>query len=403
MSTFGWTGISFSKPVIKESVEKLFSIYPETHGITFWQCDTFWFRPIQAYKPNIEYQARLTGDLRTIEGEIITVDRTWSFTVRAPDLVYFVPAEVGGEIWRASADGLHAQQLSFTQNKVVEFSVERSGTAIAFTVQNDRQGHDLWMMDRIGQDQERLLDCGRDICGEPAWSMDGQTIAYSRQVYLSALEGYQGTQVWTVDLESGQTAQLYQSEPAFGHSPSFSPDGKHIASYDTINKGIRILDLATSQESILTRALSGSGDWSQDGTRLIFTDLVAAENEPFVQVYVLDLETNAVDTVLDVGLSDTDFSQPRWSPDGESVAVSLRPVNSNISKTLWVLRLDGSVSRQVADDPSATFSAYAWHPWGDRLVYQRYDLGNATSSIWLWEDGKRKQIIEHGSRPQWLP
>lgn len=258
-------------------------------------------------------------------------------------------------------------------------------------------------MNRDGEEQELLLDCERDICGEPAWSMDNQRMAYTRQVYQHEFDRYQPAQIWTVDIETGETAQLYQSDWAFGHSPYFSPDGNRLAFYDTINKGIRILDLTTSQESIVPSALSGSGDWSPDGSEIIYTDLVAAENEPFVVLKVLDLETKVVETVLDVGMSDTDFSQPRWSPDGESIAVSLRPVNSNISKTLWVLRLDGLVSRQVTDDPSATFTGYEWDPWGDRLIFQRYKLGSAEKSIWLWESGEVKQIIEKGSRPKWLP
>jgi Tol biopolymer transport system component len=104
-----------------------------------------------------------------------------------------------------------------------------------------------------------------------------------------------------------------------------------------------------------------------------------------------------------VGLSDTDFSQPRWSPDGESVAVSLRPVNANISKALWVLHLDGLFNRQITDDPRATFTAYEWDPWGDRLVYQRYDLGSSKTSIWMWQSGESKMIIDSGTRPKWLP
>jgi len=285
----------------------------------------------------------------------------------------------------------------------LEFSPDRSGSAIAYTVQNEVSGENLWLMNRDGEEQELVLDCERDICGEPAWSMDDQRMAYTRQVYQLELDEYQPAQIWIVDIETGETAQLYQSDWALGHSPSFSPDGTRLAFYDTTNRGIRVLDLTTSQESIVPRALPGLGDWSPDGSKIIYTDLEAAENEPFVVLYVLDLETKVIETVLDVGMSDTDFSQPRWSPDGESVAVSLRPVNSNISKTLWVLRLDGLVSRQVTDDSSATFTGYEWDPWGDRLVFQRYELGSSETSIWLWESGDNKQIVERGSRPKWLP
>jgi len=403
ISAFGWVGITFSQEVTREIAEDAFTISPETPGETFWQDNSLWFRPLQAFNRNTEYFAHVEGEIETSSGQLISVDHTWNFTVREPDLLYFVPSDEGGEIWRASADGNEKKQLSFTDNKLFEFSPDPTGTSIAFTVQNDSGGHDLWLMDRDGEDQHLLLNCEKDVCSEPDWSMDRQTIAYSRELFQEQTNSYLPSQIWTVDIETGSTAQLYQSDWAFGHTPSFSPDGKHFASYDTTNRGIRILDMETSQESIVPSALPGSGDWSPEGTRIIFTDLAPAENEPFVQVFVLDLETNALNTVLDVGLSDTDFSQPRWSPDGESVAVSLRPVNASISKALWVLRLDGLVNRQITDDPTATFTAYEWDPWGDRLVYQRYDLGSSKTSIWLWQSGENKMIIDNGTRPKWLP
>jgi Tol biopolymer transport system component len=403
LSAYGWIGISFEETIDEESVQKAFALSPDVDGVTFWQEETFWFRPIQAYDKNSNYHARLSGEVKTSEGKSFNVDQTWTFTVREPLLLYYIPAVEGGEVWKSQADGSDAQQLTFTGNNVFEYSPDRTGETILFTVQNELGGRDLWLMNRDGEEQRLFLNCGQDLCSEPAWSTDGQTIAYTREVYLDDEGGYQPAQVWTADTESAQTAQLYQSDVAFGHSPSFSPDGKKLATYDTFNNGIRILDLTSSQESIIPTVIPGSGDWSPDGSKIIFTNLVAAENEPYVAVYTLDLETNDIQQVLSGGAGDTDFSQPRWSPDGDRVAVSLRPVNSNISKILWVLHLDNSLSRQISDDVSATFTAYQWDPWGDLLVYQRYDLSSANSSIWIWEAGENAQIVENGSRPQWLP
>lgn len=387
----------------EESVQRAFSLSPDNDGVTFWQENTFWFRPIHAYDKNSDYQAHFSGEVNTVEGEKHDLDQIWTFTVRDPSLLYYVPAVEGGEIWKSQANGSNAVQLTFTENNVIEFSSDRTGETILFTVQNELGGRDLWLMDRNGEDQRLFLTCNQDLCSEPTRSADGQTIAYTREVYLGEEGGYQPAQVWTADAEGGQTTQLYQSDIAFGHSPSFSPDGKKLATYDTLNNGIRILDLTSSQESIIPTVIPGSGDWSPDGSKIIFINLIAAENEPFVAVYTLDLETNDTQQILSEGAGDTDFSQPRWSPDGGWIAVSLRPVNSNISKTLWVFRLDGSFSRQISDDLSATFTAYQWDPWGDRLVYQRYDLSSGNSSIWVWASGINSKIIENSIRPQWLP
>ncbi len=403
ITSFGWVGISFTLQMREASVENSFTLSPFTQGETFWQENTFWFRPIKAFERNTIYQARLSGQIKTAKGIRIDVDHAWSFTIREPALLFFVPADQGGEIWKAQDDGSDAKQLTFTDDSVFEFSPDRTGEWIVFTNQNASGGRDLWLVDRDGEDQRLLLDCGQDLCNEPAWSIDGKTIAYTREIFQGAVGGYQPGQIWTVDIESGQTKNLYESDSVSGYSPSFSPDGKKLAFYDTANNGIRIQDLTSSQDSFVPRSIQGSGDWSPDGSKLIFTDHVAAENEPFIAVYTVDLESNVVESALDIGAADTDFSQPRWSPNGDWVAVSLRPVNSNISKTLWALRLDGLVSRRISDDLSATYTAYQWDPWGKCLVYQRYELSSSNSSIWVWDSGESVQIIENGARPKWLP
>ena len=400
LSAYGWVGISFSQPFQAETVGAAFSILPEVEGETFWQGSTFWFRPITAFEGERSYQARLSGDLRTTDGQTVTVNETWTFTIRQPEMIYYVPQGEGGEIWRAASDGAQAQPLSNTGGRVMDFSVDRSGNRIAFTVQNEVGGQDVWVMERSGVDQRLLVDCWQDPCGEPAWSMDRSAIAYTRQVDLTA-------QVWTVDVESGETAPLFSHKPAYGFSPAYSPDGRKLAYYDTTAQAITIMDLQTSEEKVVQRAMSGSGDWSPDGSQIIFTDLVPAHHEHFVDAYVYDLASQTVKPAFGESTGDTEFSQPRWHPNGNWAAVSLRPVNAAISKALWVLPLIKRDPILIDDNQSATFSAYQWDPWGESLLYQRYDLGGSEprASIWRWDWRTRQRtlLIENGARPQWLP
>jgi len=407
ISAFGWVGISFSQPVIETPAENAFTISPEVKGEFVWQDNTLWFRPIQPFALDTPYQARLTGDLPTNAGKTIPVDQTWTFTVREPSIIYYVPMGESGEIWQLSSETSQPAQLSLTGGLALEYAADRSGEQIAFSVKNELGGKDLWVMDRNGADQRRLLDCGQDQCGEPAWSMDRQWIAYAREVFNPETSGYSPAQVWTVDVETGETAPLYQSEFAYGHSPSFSPDGLYLATYDTTHQAVRILELQTSQESAVPRILSGSGVWSADGSQILFTDLLAAENEPFVEIYILDLNTQSIRLALGEETADTDFSQPRWSPDGNWIAVSLRPVNAEISRALWVLSLHGLNPVTIEDDPSATFSAYQWDPWGENLLYQRTSFTSSPVDVsiwrWDWETRSSKLLVENGARPLWLP
>ena len=177
ISAFGWVGISFKEPMDKASVEAAFSISPPTKGQTFWQDASFWFRPIAPLSQETIYTAQLSGEIATVDGQTARVDRSWEFTIRQPELIYFVIMDEGGEVWRAGADGSNPRQLSTTGGNVIEFAADRSGSWIAFSLQNEAGGRDLWLMDRDGENQRQLLACGKDVCAEPAWSMDQTRIA----------------------------------------------------------------------------------------------------------------------------------------------------------------------------------------------------------------------------------
>jgi Tol biopolymer transport system component len=403
MSAFGWVGVSFSEPMDQSSVQEAFSLSPQVQGVTLWLENTFWFRPIQPFEQDTHYMAHLNGALITAQGETRPVNQSWSFTIREPAILYLSD----GEVWHTSHDGSELLQLSQSGGAVIEFSTERSGEWIAYITHHNDGDQALWVMDREGENERILLDCGQDRCAEPAWSMDRAWIAFNREIYQESSGGYLPAQVWMVEVQTGKTTQLYQGDTSLTQSPSFSPDGGKLASYDITNEGIRVLNLNTLQDSIIPRDLQGSGDWSQDGSEILFTDAIPAQHEPFIGIYILNLETQNVGSALGKEIGDTDFSQPRWSPDREWIAVSLRPVNTNVPKALWVIRLKDAFAIPISDDPSATFSSYQWDPWGKFLVYQSLRLTGPDSGtsiwIWDWESRESRLLIADGARPDWLP
>ncbi len=400
-------GITFDHDMDSESVLSGFSIEPPITGDLSWEDNTLWFSPIEPLDPAIEYQVSIASGVRAENNRELIEPFTFTVQIREPDLLFLVLDDLGGDIWRYEFGTGQTQPLTDTNSQVIDYTPDPIGSQIVFSQQNELGGSDLWVIDRDGQDVRILLDCEQDRCSQPDWSPNGEWIAYSREVYEPRENRYDLPRVWTIHVETTETAALYDFGDAYGHTPSFSPDGRLMATYDLNLHAIRILDLDTSEESVIPTTMAGVGDWSPDGQAMIFIDQVQAALEPNVGVYIVDFIEKDVYQAFGEFIPDIDFSQPRWSPDGEWVAVSLRPVGAGISKAIWLNSLDGREAYSLTDDPSATFSAYRWDPWGNRLVYQRFSLsgGGQHPQLYLWDRTTNTSVLllETGARPEWLP
>jgi Tol biopolymer transport system component len=407
ISMFGKIGVTFNQPMNASSVEERFTIKPAITGQFQWEGNTFWFLPDQALDPTQAYQATIAPGAEAENGRKLRTALTWKVNVRIPSLVYLVLDTSGGDLWRYEFPSATRFPLTTTNNAIIDFSPSPTGNLIAYAQTNPAGGSDLWLIDRHGNDPEMLLDCREDQCTWPAWSADSEWIAYERASFNEGEGRYSPTRVWTVNRHTGETTPLYRQESAYGHSPSFSPDGQRLAFYDTVNHAIRVLELETSLDSFIPTVYPSAGAWSPTGEELAFIVQTPGTLEPHTTINIVNFNQQDVRLVWDAATIGMSFDPPQWSHDGEWIAYGARLVDSSNSKGIWVKNLSGGDPFPITDDPSATFSNYRWGPWGERLVFQGFPTSGPTShaSIWLWErsSGETQLIIENGARPEWLP
>lgn len=407
VGVYGPVGLQFDRPMDQASVEDRISFTPKTPGRFVWDQNTVWFYPDEPIDPMQGLSLSLRSGAKSSDDETLNLKMEWDLSIRSTEILYLVLAQDGGDLWRWSFTEQAGTALTDTGGKIIDFDPNRVGEAIVYAAVNDEGGSDLWTTDRDGTSQTLIVDCGSDYCSQPAWSMDSTLIAYARQGRNEATGLLQASQIWLHDNHTLETTPLYPEADLTGELPSFSPDGQLLAFYNLSQRTIQILHLETAQEILIPTEVEEMGDWSSDGSKLLFTDLIQSALEPEAALFIADLTDQSVERVLQEDSEGTIFSQPRYTPDGEWIAVSLRAVNSTSSKALWVLKLDASEIQLIANTPAVTFTSYHWSPSGQRLIYQSLETGSPgfPTSVWLWQWGKTKGelIIEDAARPVWLP
>lgn len=165
-----------------------------------------------------------------------------------------------GRLWRARADGKDMVQLSpeSLQTYMARWSPDNSRLAVMARQAN--QPWQLYLIRSDGGGLERLQQEPRNEA-DPAWSPNGQTMAFGRAPdYLAKDES-----PWTIrilDLATKQVSSLPGSDGLF--SPRWSPDGKYIAALSSDQTKLVLFNWQTRQWKLLASGQFSNPSWSAD-------------------------------------------------------------------------------------------------------------------------------------------
>jgi Tol biopolymer transport system component len=219
------------------------------------------------------------------------------------------------------------------------------GERIAFA--SSRDGNwEIYVMDSDGAHQRRLTRTPKDE-GVPAFSPDGEKIAYvtdpidNPQIHLMNADGT--GREWLAD----------------GNWPTWSPDGKRIAItvYPGGAEQLAAIDADGTDEHRLTGRFLPTGPnseaaWSPDGKRIAF---VSGKNDE--DIYAINSDGSKRTRLTDEEPGN-DHWPPTWSPDSSRIAfTSDGPGRGDI----YVMNSDGSGLTKLTEDPA--YDAFpAWRP-----------------------------------------
>ncbi len=265
-----------------------------------------------------------------------------------------------------------------------------SGTQFAFSPDATRvvyrsasRGH-LWLV-HLASGNEFILTPNHREADDPAWSPDGEWIAYS-------VPGASGRRdIWTVPAIGGSPSQVTSNDDA--SHPSWAPDGRQLAielRTDT-TRIIQIIYLDSDSTLALTPDSTDNRgpSWSPTDSTIAY---YSTRNDTTA------IWTRAIGDTLEVRITPTLTSavNPVWSTDGARIAY-LTPTG------VWVSARTGNILNSTA----IATSNPVWAPGENQLV-QTGIVENSVLEVFSLPDSSTRQITEDvmlqlDVAPNWFP
>jgi Tol biopolymer transport system component len=249
---------------------------------------------------------------------------------------------------------------------------------------------DLYTMSEAGKGKLRLTKARADEKW-PAWSADGQKIAFTREAA--------GDEVWIMSASGKGARRLARN----GWDPAWAPDGTRIAfgSDREGNDDIFVAAVTGGPATNLTQAPSNELDpaWSPDGTKIVFASNRNESSRATYDLFVMNADGTGV-TQLTSGPEDD--AVPNWSPDGSRIAF-VRGSGGNFF--IWVMNADGTDAHPITS--SGSDYDPAWSPDGSRIVFISYRQGKTGEIYVMNADGTGVRRVTHDKfddqSPDWQP
>jgi dipeptidyl aminopeptidase/acylaminoacyl peptidase len=277
----------------------------------------------------------------------------------APLAALLLAAATAAAPARPAAPPAFSVEHAITLKQVQAPVWSRDGKAVAFVVNapdtaENTTNQDVWLWDATTNSCRALTHHAKNDYA-PQFSPGGDTLAF-----LSARDSDEGKpSIWLLPLRGGEPWKLATFAESVGEI-RWSPDGRSIAftMLDTLSKQVK--------------------DWRKKKWDQVVEDEIPQYNH----LYVIELATGVQRRITS---GEFMVSEPRWSPDGRSLAFVWNPtgaVDDGRLSDIAIVPAAGGTPRRLGAMPD---NGFAWSPDGKWLAWAGgSDRQQHVEKAWAW-------------------
>jgi Tol biopolymer transport system component len=405
---------TFTEPLDAASFSGKVRVEPPLSGTVRVNGSTLIFSPVQPLRPNTAYRIVIDPGGRSTRGRAMVSQYALSFTTRQTRLAYMAPSGEIRDVYLTDPESGATQRVTSEPYGVFDFAISPDGSRAAVSITRDKTGsRDLWLVNLDGSGRERLVECTEEVCQTPAWSADGQRIAFERRKLIQRTIGKLPgpSRIWLYDIPSQSSAPLFEDAQRIGALPRWSPVDDRLLFVDSSDSMLSVIDTVSQQSTQIPSRLGDPGAWSPDGSQVIYSDILEFEDFGFSQMFRANLVSGVITTVLPV--STTNDAAVSWSPDGAQLAFSRQIAGTRgaIGAQIWLTPPDGAAPgaglRQLTNNNAFTHAEINWSPDRRWLSARRFELREqyAKPQIILvrLDSGETRLLLEDAMSAEWVP
>jgi Tol biopolymer transport system component/DNA-binding winged helix-turn-helix (wHTH) protein len=221
----------------------------------------------------------------------------------------------------------------------------------------------------------KLTDSGKVELA--AISSDGRYVCYARREH-----GFSG--LWLYQVATRSEVQILPADAVGFEGLTFSPDGNHIyyVRADKNDPGFKylyVMPLLGGSNRLLIKDIDSPVGFSPDGQRFVYTRGVPPRNSTDVRIANSDGSGDRLLTTIQNTFPGFQPG-PTWSPDGRTVAVSLRLYSGRHSYIFDAVSVADGTTRELFSSANAV-GRPLWLPEGDALLLVMNDQ-NDRGQLW---------------------